>query len=76
MRFVFVDCADQPPKHVNVSQYIASNVRSLKGFREESTNLQNGTLTLKALSSAMVSLQRYGRNIYCYLMYLCECAEL
>ncbi|XP_048337459.2 outer envelope protein 64, mitochondrial isoform X1 [Ziziphus jujuba] len=49
----------QPPKHVNVSQYIASNVRSLKGFREESTNLQNGTLTLKALSSAMVSLQRY-----------------
>ncbi|KAF3435026.1 hypothetical protein FNV43_RR22113 [Rhamnella rubrinervis] len=49
----------QPPKHMNLGQYIASNVPSLKGFREESTKLQNGTLTLKALSSVMVSLQRY-----------------
>ncbi|KAF2294053.1 hypothetical protein GH714_007121 [Hevea brasiliensis] len=49
----------QLPKHVNLGQYIASNVPSLKGFYEESTNLQNGTSALKALSSVMVSLQRY-----------------
>ncbi|KAE8009131.1 hypothetical protein FH972_005584 [Carpinus fangiana] len=49
----------QPPKHMNFGQYIALNVPSLKGFRESSTNLQNGTSTLKALSSVMVSLQRY-----------------
>ncbi|KAF2320323.1 hypothetical protein GH714_027131 [Hevea brasiliensis] len=48
----------QPPKHINLDQYIASNVPSLKGFRGESTNLENGTSTLKALSSVMVSLQR------------------
>ncbi|KDP40901.1 hypothetical protein JCGZ_24900 [Jatropha curcas] len=49
----------QPLKHMNLGQYIASNVQSLKGFCEESTHLQNGTSTLKALSSVMVSLQRY-----------------
>ncbi|GMY39049.1 outer envelope protein 64, mitochondrial, partial [Fagus crenata] len=49
----------QPPKHMNFGQYIASNVPSLKQFREQSSNLQNGTSTLKALSSVMVSLQRY-----------------
>lgn len=49
----------QPPKHMNVGQYIASNVPSLKGFREQSTSLQNGISTLKALSAAMLSLQRY-----------------
>ncbi|XP_062176378.1 outer envelope protein 64, mitochondrial [Alnus glutinosa] len=49
----------QPPKHMNFGQYIALNVPSLKGVREPSTNLQNGTSTLKALSSVMVSLQRY-----------------
>ncbi|XP_065870365.1 outer envelope protein 64, mitochondrial [Euphorbia lathyris] len=49
----------QPPKHMNFGQYIASNVSSLKEFREQSTNLSNGTSALKALSSVMVSLQRY-----------------
>ncbi|XP_030459180.1 outer envelope protein 64, mitochondrial [Syzygium oleosum] len=48
----------QPPKHINFGQHIASNVPSLKDFREQSTNLQNGISTLKALSSAMLSLQR------------------
>ncbi|PON55921.1 Amidase [Parasponia andersonii] len=50
------------PKHVNFGKYIASNVPSLKGFCEVSTNLQNGILTLKALSFAMVSLQ----SNFCY----------
>ncbi|WCJ18718.1 Glutamyl-tRNA(Gln) amidotransferase subunit A [Euphorbia peplus] len=49
----------QPPNHMNFGQYIASNVSSLKEFREESTNLSKGTSALKALSSVMVSLQRY-----------------
>lgn len=48
----------QPPKHINFGQHIASNVPSLKIFCEQSTNLQNGISTLKALSSAMLSLQR------------------
>ncbi|KAK9989088.1 hypothetical protein SO802_029327 [Lithocarpus litseifolius] len=48
-----------PPKHTNFGQYIGSNVPSLKQFQEPSSNLQNGTSTLKALSSVMVSLQRY-----------------
>ncbi|KAM0016287.1 putative amidase [Helianthus debilis subsp. tardiflorus] len=41
------------PKHMNIGQYILSNVPSLKYF------LQNGANSLKALSSAMLSLQRY-----------------
>ncbi|KAL6964277.1 Outer envelope protein 64, mitochondrial [Sarracenia purpurea var. burkii] len=49
----------QPSKHMNLGQYIAANVPSLKGFREESTNLQNGISTMKALSSVMFLLQRY-----------------
>ncbi|GMJ12920.1 ARABIDOPSIS THALIANA TRANSLOCON AT THE OUTER MEMBRANE OF CHLOROPLASTS 64-V, outer membrane 64 [Hibiscus trionum] len=49
----------QPPKHVNFSQFVASNVPSLKGFCQHSTNLQNGISALVALSSVMVSLQRY-----------------
>ncbi|KAE8672776.1 Outer envelope protein 64 [Hibiscus syriacus] len=49
----------QPPKHANFSQFIASNVPSLKGFLQHSTNLQNGISALLALSSVMVSLQRY-----------------
>ncbi|PKI37846.1 hypothetical protein CRG98_041796 [Punica granatum] len=48
----------QPPKHINFGQHIASSVPSLKGFREQSTNHQNGISALKALSSAMLSLQR------------------
>ncbi|XP_030944215.1 outer envelope protein 64, mitochondrial isoform X2 [Quercus lobata] len=49
----------KPPKHTNFGQYVGSNVPSLKQFQEPSSNLQNGTSTLKALSSVMVSLQRY-----------------
>ncbi|XVF67217.1 hypothetical protein PTKIN_Ptkin10aG0102300 [Pterospermum kingtungense] len=49
----------QPPLHIKFAEYIASNVPSLKGFCQHSTNLQNGISTLKALSSVMVSLQRY-----------------
>ncbi|CAB4289764.1 unnamed protein product [Prunus armeniaca] len=48
----------QPPKHMNFSQYIASNVPGLKGFREESVKHQNEIFTLKALSSVMLLLQR------------------
>lgn len=58
--YLFVVQADQTPKHMNIGQYIASNVPSLKGFREESIKLQHGTFTLKALASVMVSLQRYS----------------
>ncbi|KAL5563247.1 hypothetical protein UlMin_032994 [Ulmus minor] len=49
----------QAPKHMNFGKYVALNVPSLKGFSQVSANLQNGTFTLKALSSAMVSLQSY-----------------
>ncbi|KAL0335115.1 UNVERIFIED_CONTAM: Outer envelope protein 64, mitochondrial [Sesamum radiatum] len=49
----------QKPKHMNFGQYIASNVPSLKSFHEESEKPQIGISTLRALSSAMLSLQRY-----------------
>ncbi|KAK8636561.1 hypothetical protein V6N13_124306 [Hibiscus sabdariffa] len=49
----------QHPQHINFSEYIASNVPSLKAFHQNSTNLQNGMSTLKALSSVMVSMQSY-----------------
>ncbi|CAK9174032.1 unnamed protein product [Ilex paraguariensis] len=52
----------EPPKHISFGQYIASNVPSLKSFGEESTNLRNGTSSLKALSSVMFLLQRYEFN--------------
>jgi hypothetical protein len=68
--FCFVRCTDQPPKHMNFGQYIASNVPSLKQFREQSSNLQNGTSTLKALSSVMVSLQRYSGEIKFFFFFL------
>ncbi|KAF5951892.1 hypothetical protein HYC85_009836 [Camellia sinensis] len=60
-RFIVADDLFQlskVPKQKTV-QYIASNVSSLKGFHEESTNLKNGISTLKALSSVMFLLQRY-----------------
>lgn len=60
---LYFDITDQLPKHMNFGQYIVSNVPSLKGFREPSTNLQNGTSTLKALSSVMISLQRYSQRV-------------
>ncbi|XP_011002073.1 PREDICTED: outer envelope protein 64, mitochondrial [Populus euphratica] len=49
----------QPEQHINFDQHISLNVPSLKGFRDQSTKLQNGISNLKALSSAMVSLQRH-----------------
>lgn len=49
----------QAPNHMNIGQYILSNVPGLKYFREQTANLQNGTNTLKALSSVMLLLQRY-----------------
>ncbi|KAJ8571137.1 hypothetical protein K7X08_038109 [Anisodus acutangulus] len=49
----------QKPKHLNLGQYIASNVPSLKCFIEQSTIQQNGMSTLRALSSVMFLLQRY-----------------
>lgn len=49
----------QTPKHMNISPYIASNVPSLKEFHEQSTKSQQGTSTLKTLSTVMISLQRY-----------------
>ncbi|KAL3651630.1 Outer envelope protein 64, mitochondrial [Castilleja foliolosa] len=48
----------QTPKHVNLGQYIDSNVPSLKGFYEESRSQQTGMSTFKALSSVMLLLQR------------------
>ncbi|XP_038682418.1 outer envelope protein 64, mitochondrial isoform X2 [Tripterygium wilfordii] len=49
----------EPPKNMNFGQYIASNIPSLKGFHEPSATVHNGTSALRALSSVMVSLQRY-----------------
>ncbi|XP_076960496.1 outer envelope protein 64, mitochondrial-like [Bidens hawaiensis] len=49
----------QALKHMNIGQYILSNVPSLKYFHEQISNLQNGTYTLKALTAAMLLLQRY-----------------
>ncbi|KAM7251674.1 hypothetical protein ACFE04_023557 [Oxalis oulophora] len=43
----------QPPKHINVGQYITSNVPSLKKFHEQSTKQQTPASCLKALSSVM-----------------------
>ncbi|XP_010690507.2 outer envelope protein 64, mitochondrial isoform X1 [Beta vulgaris subsp. vulgaris] len=49
----------QSPKNVNIGQYIASNVPSLKVFCEKSSNMQSGVEALKALSSVMALLNRY-----------------
>lgn len=51
--------ADQTPKHINIGQYICSNVPSLKEFCEPATKLQEGTSALKALSTVMLLLQRF-----------------
>ncbi|KAJ0960964.1 hypothetical protein J5N97_001068 [Dioscorea zingiberensis] len=48
----------QLPIHMNIGQYIASNVPSLKEFNEPSMRKQ-GTSTLIALSKVVVLLQRY-----------------
>lgn len=52
-----IGCADQVPQHMNIGQYIASNVPSLKGFNEPSV-LKQGKSTFNALSKVMVLLQR------------------
>ncbi|XP_062221969.1 outer envelope protein 64, mitochondrial-like [Phragmites australis] len=49
----------QPPKHINIGQYIRSNVPSLKEFCEPATRLQEGMMALKTLSAVMLLLQRY-----------------
>ncbi|XP_010520942.1 PREDICTED: outer envelope protein 64, mitochondrial [Tarenaya hassleriana] len=49
----------QSPKHMNLGQHVASNIPSLKGFCEQSVNLQNSASTLKVLSSVMLSIQRH-----------------
>ncbi|XP_078429665.1 translocon at the outer membrane of chloroplasts 64-V [Wolffia australiana] len=49
----------QQPEHVNIGQYIASNVPSLKAFFEPSSNMQKGISALKAISAAMLQLQKY-----------------
>ncbi|KAG0471637.1 hypothetical protein HPP92_016183, partial [Vanilla planifolia] len=49
----------QLAKHLNVNQYIASNVPSLKEFCKPLTKLHQGTSTLQALSTVMISLQKY-----------------
>jgi hypothetical protein len=48
-----------PPKHINIGQYLYSNVPSLKEFCEPATKLQEGMSALKALSTVMLLLQRY-----------------
>lgn len=54
--------ADGTPKHMQFGQYIVSNVPSLELFQEESTNKQTAA-TLRALSSAMLLLQRFSLKI-------------
>lgn len=54
--------ADGTPKHMQFGQYIASNVPSLELFFEESTNKRSAA-TLRALSSAMLLLQRFSLKI-------------
>jgi hypothetical protein len=52
--------ADQPSKHINIGQYLYSNVPSLKEFCEPATKLQEGMSALKALSTVMLLLQRFA----------------
>ncbi|KAJ4790189.1 Glutamyl-tRNA(Gln) amidotransferase subunit A [Rhynchospora pubera] len=49
----------QAPKHMNISQYIASNVPSLKEFYEPSSKSSKAASSIKALSTVMLLLQRY-----------------
>ena len=53
---------DGKPKHIQFGQFIASNVPSLELFFEESSNKQTAA-TLRALSSAMLLLQRFSLKI-------------
>nr|CAB3451126.1 unnamed protein product [Digitaria exilis] len=49
----------QPLKHINIGQYLYSNVPSLKEFCEPATTLQEGVSALKAVSTVMLLLQRF-----------------
>ncbi|XP_014517079.1 outer envelope protein 64, mitochondrial-like [Vigna radiata var. radiata] len=49
----------QSPQHMNICQYIASNVPSLKGFHDKLTHQRNGVSMLKDLTLVMFSLQGY-----------------
>ncbi|MED6108739.1 hypothetical protein PIB30_026825 [Stylosanthes scabra] len=46
-------------RHMNLCEYIASKVPSLKGFCEQLAHQQDGTSILKALSTVMLSIQGY-----------------
>ncbi|KAJ6816007.1 outer envelope protein 64, mitochondrial [Iris pallida] len=48
-----------PPNHMNIGQFIASDVPSLKDFPELHTKMQPGTSIFTALSAVMLLLQRY-----------------
>ncbi|KAF2571646.1 hypothetical protein F2Q70_00006419 [Brassica cretica] len=49
----------QAPKHMNVGQYVASNVPSLAEFCEKPGTSQDSASSLKALASVMLSIQRH-----------------
>uniref|UniRef100_A0A0D3FAM0 Amidase domain-containing protein n=1 Tax=Oryza barthii TaxID=65489 RepID=A0A0D3FAM0_9ORYZ len=49
----------QPPKHINIGEYISSHVPSLKDFCEPTVEMLEGMSALKALSTVMLLLQRY-----------------
>jgi hypothetical protein len=57
--------ADQAPKHMDLCEYIAKKVPSLR-LHEQSAPQQNGTSILKTLSSVMLSIQRYSICIVCW----------
>ncbi|KAF0933068.1 hypothetical protein E2562_013814 [Oryza meyeriana var. granulata] len=54
----------QPPKHINVCQYISSHVPSLKDFCEPTMKMLEGMSAFKALSTVMLLLQRYEFKTY------------
>jgi len=59
--------ADQSPQRMNICQYIASNVPSLKGFHDI-THQQNGVSILKDLALVMFSLQGYANLFFSILL--------
>lgn len=60
--------ADQSPQHMNICQYIASNVPSLKGFHDKLTHQRNGVSMLKDLTLVMFSLQGYANLSFSILL--------
>jgi len=53
---------------MNIFQYIASNVPSLKGFRDKLTLQQNAVFILKDLTLIIFSLQGYANLSYSVLL--------